>query len=113
MRKVAICFFLIAVVIASRAQGQHSSPIERPLQLMDVKFSSEERRIITDALNEKADGALRLVSLAKTHIMSEQSITLADAIIVHGALMMANDTRATSIIKKLREVLKAQAAEAK
>jgi hypothetical protein len=111
--KQVLCFLFAIVATASGAQAQQSRSVADPPKLVDVKFSPEEQRIIADALSAKEDGALRLVSLAKAHIVSEQSITLVDAIVIHGALMTAHDARATPVIWKIRGILNAQNTEAR
>jgi hypothetical protein len=79
------------------------------MQQLEIAFSVDERRVIANALGKKEDGALHLVSSAMTRVTTGQPITMADAIVIHGALMVAHDIRATPIIMKLRAQIRARA----
>jgi hypothetical protein len=82
---------------------------EPHVQRLEIAFSVDERRVIADALGKKEDGVLHFVSSAMTRVTSGQPITMTDAIVIHGALMVAHDIRATPIVMKLRVQIRARA----
>jgi hypothetical protein len=94
-------------VDSTAPQVQVAEHVERP----DIAFSSEERTVIADALTKKEDGALHLASSAMTRVTSGQPLSIADAIVIHGALMVARDVRATPIIARLRASIRSGTTE--
>lgn len=98
----------LALTAVVHSKAQELQLAEPHIQQVEIALSADERRVIADALSQEEDGGLHLASSTMTRVTSGQPITMADAMIIHGALMVAHDIRATPIIKKLRVQMRAQ-----